>query len=68
MTEHNTINAENTRKANSVVEATVTDWVGNELFSSTDYWEALDKYFELEAEDVQLNAYTADGTNLGIFY
>jgi len=63
------INKENNELANTIVHATITDWVGNVLFESDNYDEALDKYFTYDEEDdVQLNSYDKQGVNHGIFY
>jgi len=75
MNELEKTNTENKTLADTIVETTVTDWVGNELFASDNYYKALDYYFELmdnlednELDDIYLNSFDKDGINHGIFY
>jgi len=63
------INEQNEKLANTIVHANITDWMGKVLFESSNYNEALDKYFTYDDEDdVTLNSYDKQGNNHGIFY
>ena len=78
------INEQNEKLASTIVYANITDWMGKVLFESSNYTEALDKYFKYtetaildeetgklvtyEDDDVQLNSYDKQGNNHGIFY
>jgi len=63
------INEQNEKLASTIVHANITDWMGKVLFESSNYTEALDKYFTYDDDDdVQLNSYDKQGNNHGIFY
>jgi len=63
------INEQNEKLASTIVYANITDWMGKVLFESSNYTEALDKYFTYDDDDdVQLNSYDKQGNNHGIFY
>lgn len=63
------INEQNSKLANTIVRATITDWMGNILFESSNYSVVLDKYFTYgDEDDVTLNSYDKQGNNHGIFY
>jgi len=63
------INEQNEKLASTIVHANITDWMGKVLFESSNYNEALDKYFTYDDEDdVTLNSYDKQGNNHGIFY
>jgi len=63
------INEQNEKLASTIVHANITDWMGKVLFESSNYNEALDKYFTYDDDDdVQLNSYDKQGNNHGIFY
>jgi len=63
------INEQNEKLASTIVHANITDWMGKVLFESSNYHEALDKYFTYDDDDdVQLNSYDKQGNNHGIFY
>jgi len=69
MTTLKEINEQNEKLASTIVHANITDWMGKVLFESSNYTEALDKYFTYDDDDdVQLNSYDKQGNNHGIFY
>ena len=66
-----TLNEQNEKLASTIVRATVTDWHGNVLFESNDYYKALDVYDYYNDgvyDNVFINSYDKQGNNHGIFY
>lgn len=63
------INKENNKLAKTIINTTITDWAGNILFESDDYYKALDVFENYTQDDnVFLNSYDDKGVNHGIFY